>query len=148
MEKHWLVISKVSKWLDANEYEGQISGTINGFQISCHLLDMSGKSWEYLTPGSEIDVNMWIACVGDNPSKIDSEIYKFELYPKDRYELLYIVCGKVIGINGNEQLTLSTNFPTPINVEMEINPREYEQYKFSLGNFIKFIGLLEIRIIE
>lgn len=86
--------------------------------------------------------------LGDNPSKIDAEIYKFEIDPKDKNELIYIVCGKVIGIKGNEQLTLSTGFPTPINVEMELNPTEYEQYKFAVGTFIELKGLLEIRIIE
>lgn len=35
--KHNLLISKISRWLDRNEYEAEIRGAINGFPISDHL---------------------------------------------------------------------------------------------------------------
>jgi hypothetical protein len=142
-----LKISNIWRWLDLNEYEGKISGQVNGFPISGHLLDLSAEIWVWLTPGLEVDIEMWIERTGGDPLKIDEEIYKFEPISQAE-QTLYKVSGKVISVEGNEHIVLSTCFPNPIIVDLEVPPGQSDNYIFTPGSFVELNGVVEIRIIE
>ena len=92
--KQNLLISNVSRWLDLNEYESQVTGLINGIEISCHFVDTTGKYWTILSKGVEIDVDILLVRTGEILI-IESEKKGLEQDDRYRDNVHYRVYGRV-----------------------------------------------------
>jgi len=134
-------IIKIDRWLDLNEYEGQIRGIIDDKQLSCYLF-ASPESWSVLSAGQEINISLWIERAGDILVTKD-RIIAFEPVSSND-DVAYKVAGQIISVEGEGYISLKTVLP--LTVDMDIPYGQSDEFVFDVGCFIEFIGILKMKI--
>ena len=66
--RYTFTITRLVPWSDLNEYEGQIDGVIDGYQLCCYVLLPSGEAWRRYNPGDTLEVDLWLERGGHRDS--------------------------------------------------------------------------------